>query len=162
MKHPVKAIVALLLFMAVSVAQVGYAQTIRNSSNSMIAKIESDGTVRNSSNSYIGKIYSDGDIRDSSNHLIGKISSSGEVRDSNNSFIGKIESDGTVRNRSNSYVGKVCSDGTVAMGLSGTAATASLATPRMSPCSMPPCISSSTSSETGPQPSTINLSFESC
>ena len=104
---------ALLLFMAVNVAQDGYAQTIRNSSNSTVGKIESDGTIRNSSNSYIGKIESNGDIRDSSNRLIGKISSNGEVRNSSNSYIGKIESDGTVRNSSNSYMGKVESDGTV-------------------------------------------------
>ena len=54
MKHLIKTIAALLLFLVMSVPQAGYAQTIRNSSNSMIARIESDGTVRNSSNSAIG------------------------------------------------------------------------------------------------------------
>ena len=69
MKHLLKPVLALFLFLAV--AQVGYAQTIRNSSNSMIAKIESDGTVRNSSNSYVGKIDKDGTVRNSSNSVIG-------------------------------------------------------------------------------------------
>ena len=79
---------ALLLFMAATVAQDGYAQTIRNSSNSTVGKIESDGTIRNSSNSYIGKIESDGTVRNSSN-----------------SYMGKVETDGTVRNSSNSTIG---------------------------------------------------------
>ena len=69
MKHLIKAFVALFLFLVV--AQVGYAQTIRNSSNSMMAKIESDGTVRNRSNSYLGRVYSDGTVRNSSNSVIG-------------------------------------------------------------------------------------------
>ena len=71
MKHLMKAIVALVLFMTVSVPQVSHAQTIRNSSNSMIARIESDGTVRNSSNSYVGRVDSDGTVRNSSNSTIG-------------------------------------------------------------------------------------------
>lgn len=71
MKYFTKAIVAQLLFLMVSVAQVSYAQTIRNNSNSMIAKIESDGTVRNRSNSYVGKIDKDGTVRNSSNSVIG-------------------------------------------------------------------------------------------
>ena len=104
-RHFMKTIVAFSLLLAVGVAQAGYAQTIRNNSNSMIAKIESDGTVRNSSNSYIGRIYSDGDIRDGSNRLLGKLCSNGDVRDSSNSYMGKIESDGTVRNSSNSVIG---------------------------------------------------------
>ena len=47
------------------------AQDLRNSSNSFIGKIESDGTVRNSSNSTVGKIEKDGTIRNSSNSAIG-------------------------------------------------------------------------------------------
>ena len=62
---------ALLLFMAATVAQDGYAQTIRNSSNSTVGKIESDGTIRNSSNSYMGKVEQDGTVRNSSNSTIG-------------------------------------------------------------------------------------------
>jgi hypothetical protein len=89
------------------------AQTLRNSSNSTIGSISSDGTVRNSSNSTIGKIESDGTIRNSSNSTIGKIESNGTFRNSSNSTIGKIESDGTVRNSSNSTIGKIESDGTV-------------------------------------------------
>lgn len=52
MKHLLKPVLALFLFFAV--AQVGYAQTIRNSSNSYLGKVYQDGTVRNSSNSVIG------------------------------------------------------------------------------------------------------------
>ena len=48
------------------------AQTIRNSNNSAVARIDNDGTVRNSNNSVVARIDSKGDIRDSNNHLLGK------------------------------------------------------------------------------------------
>ena len=48
------------------------AQDLKNSNNSTIGKIESDGTVRDRSNSYLGKIESDGTVRDKSNRSIGK------------------------------------------------------------------------------------------
>ena len=102
-----------ILIMMLCLAPMSFAQDLRNSSNSYIGKIESDGTVRNSSNSYVGKICSDGTIRNSSNSYVGKLESNGTVRNSSNSYAGKIESDGTVRNSSNSYMGKVESDGTV-------------------------------------------------
>ena len=57
------------------------AQTIRNTNNSVVAKIDNDGTVRNSNNSVIARINSNGDIRDSNNR-------DGTVRDSNNHTIG--------------------------------------------------------------------------
>ena len=47
------------------------AQTIRNSNNSVVARIEHDGTVRNSNNLTLGKVDSDGTVRDSNNHVIG-------------------------------------------------------------------------------------------
>ena len=89
MRNTIRVVLTLLFFMAVSGAQMGQAQTIRDRNNSMIARIEHDGTVRNSSNSYVARIGSNGDIRDSSNRLIGTVSSDGTVRDNNNSFIGK-------------------------------------------------------------------------
>ena len=49
------------------------AQTIRNSNNSVVARIENDGTVRNSNNSVVARISSSGDIRDSNNRFLGKI-----------------------------------------------------------------------------------------
>lgn len=103
-------ILSLLMVLCVGLCS---AQTIRNTNNSVVAKIESDGTIRNSNNSVIARINSNGDIRDSNNHLLGKISSNGDVRDSNNSYIGKVESNGVVRSRNNSMLGKVESDGTV-------------------------------------------------
>jgi hypothetical protein len=44
----------MLIAMTLCLGATGYAQDLRNSSNSFIGKIESDGTVRNSSNSCIG------------------------------------------------------------------------------------------------------------
>ena len=54
-------------------AYVGNAQTIRNTNNSVVAKIDTDGTIRNSNNSVIGRINSNGDIRDGNNHYLGEI-----------------------------------------------------------------------------------------
>ena len=62
--------ILILAFLGLSL--VLSAQTLRNSSNSSIGSISSDGTVRNSSNSTIGKIESDGTVRNSSNSSIGK------------------------------------------------------------------------------------------
>ena len=84
----------MLLTFCIGICQGQY---VRNSNNSVVAKIESDGTVRNSNSSVIGRFNSNGDIRDSNSHLLGKIGSSGDVRDSNNSYLGKVESDGTGR-----------------------------------------------------------------
>ena len=103
----------ILSFLTVLCVGLCSAQTIRNTNNSIVAKIENDGTVRNSNNSVIARINSNGDIRDSNNHLLGKICSNGDVRDSNNSYMGKVESNGIVRNRNNSTLGKVEADGTV-------------------------------------------------
>ena len=89
------------------------AQMIRNSNQSVMAKVDADGTVRNSNNSVIARISGNGDIRDSNNHLLGRIGSSGDVRNSNNSYLGKIEGNGIVRNSNNSLLGKVERDGTV-------------------------------------------------
>lgn len=50
----------LLLLLALGLTTLSMnAQDLRNSSNSFIGKIESDGTVRNSSNSTVGKIEKD-------------------------------------------------------------------------------------------------------
>ena len=86
-------------------------QTIRDSHNMLICKIESSGIVRDKNNMMIGKIESDG--KDKHNMLVGKIETNGTVRDKNNMTIGKVESDGTVRDRNNMMVGKVRSDGIV-------------------------------------------------
>ena len=78
----------LLLLLALGMTTLSMnAQDLRNSSNSYIGKIESDGTVRNSSNSCIGKIERDGTIRNSSNASIGKIDSDGTIRNASNSSI---------------------------------------------------------------------------
>ena len=69
----------MLIAMTLCLGATGYAQDLRNSSNSFIGKIESDGTVRNSSNSYIGKISSSGDIRNSSNSFIGKLTCAASI-----------------------------------------------------------------------------------
>ena len=62
----------LLLLLALGLTTLSMnAQDLRNSNNSQIGKIESDGTVRNSSNSTIGKVCSDGTVRNSSNSTIG-------------------------------------------------------------------------------------------
>ena len=54
-------------------AVVCQSQTIRNSNQSVMAKVDADGTVRNSNNSVIARISGNGDIRDSNNHLLGRI-----------------------------------------------------------------------------------------
>ena len=77
------------------------AQTIRNSDNSVIAKIDRDGTIRYGNNSVIIRIKNNGDIRDSNNHLLVKIGSNGDVRNNNNSYLVKVESYGTVRDSNN-------------------------------------------------------------
>ena len=97
-------ILTLVALLAFSVMPVS-AQTFRNSMNSTVGKIDSDGTIRNSMNSKIGKIESDGTIRNSNNSKIGKIESDGTIRNSNNSTVGKVEKDGTVRNSMNSTLG---------------------------------------------------------
>ena len=53
----------LLLLVLCLPALAGSSMTIRNSSNSTVGKIESNGTIRNSSNSTLGRIESDGTIR---------------------------------------------------------------------------------------------------
>ena len=103
-------ILSLLMVLCVSICS---GQTIRNTNNSVVAKIDTDGTIRNSNNSVIARINSNGEIRDSNNHLLGKIGSNGDVRNSNNSYLGKVESNGVVRNSNNSTLGKVEADGTV-------------------------------------------------
>ena len=92
---------AVLLMLTASVQ----AQTLRDSSNRNIGKVESDGTIRDGSNRMVGRIYTDGTMRDSSNRNIGKIESDGTVRDGMNRYLGKVESDGTIRNSSNSCIG---------------------------------------------------------
>ena len=110
--YKMKRRIILIMFMVLC-SVICSAQTIRNTNNSVMAKIDTDGTVRNSNNSVIARFYNSGDIRDSNNHLLGRISSNGDVRDSNNSYLGKIESSGFVRNRNNSTLGKVEADGAV-------------------------------------------------
>lgn len=65
----------ILLVMLVGLFAAGInsttAQTVRNSSNAYMGKVESDGTIRNSSNAYVGKIQSDGTIRDAQNRVVG-------------------------------------------------------------------------------------------
>ena len=104
----VLAVALLLLSATIALADISLGSvTIRNSSNSTVGSVDSDGTIRNSSNSSVGKIDKDGTVRNSSNSSIGKVESDGTVRNSSNSTIGRVESDGTIRNSSNSSVGKV-------------------------------------------------------
>ena len=102
-----------ILALVLCFAQVGRAQTIRNTSNSALITIDDRGYVRTTGNSVLARIESNGTIRDNSNRFIGKIEDDGTIRDRNNSYLGKVESNGTVRNPSNSVLGKVESDGTV-------------------------------------------------
>ena len=88
------------------------AQTIRNSNNSVLVTINSNGEVRNSNNSLVARINSNGDIKDPNNRLIAKIDDN-TVRNSNNSVLGYINNDGTVKNSNLSVLGRVYSDGTV-------------------------------------------------
>ena len=80
-------ILTLVALLAFSVMPVS-AQTFRNSMNSTVGKIDSDGTIRNSMNSKIGKIESDGTIRNSNNSTVGKVEKDGTVRNSMNSTLG--------------------------------------------------------------------------
>ena len=100
------ALVALTRFADAGSIEIG-AVTIRNSSNSSIGSVDSDGTIRSSSNSSVGKIEKGGTIRDSSNSTVGYVEENGTIRNSSNSSIGSVESDGTIRNSSNSSIGKV-------------------------------------------------------
>ena len=80
----------ILVFAALTIIapNIAHSQDVRNSSYSMIGKIDSDGTVRNSSYSMIGKVESDGTVRNSSYSMIGKIDNDGTVRNSSYSTIG--------------------------------------------------------------------------
>ena len=44
---------------------------MRNSNNSTLGTIQSDGTVRNSNNSVLGRVCADGTVRNSNNSVIG-------------------------------------------------------------------------------------------
>ena len=101
----------LLMFFFVITSCQG--QTIRDNSNMLVGKIETNGIVRDRNNMMIGKFESDGDVRNKNNMLVGKIEKNGTIRDRNNMTIGKVESDGIVRDRNNMMVGKVKSDGAV-------------------------------------------------
>ena len=50
----------LLLVLALMMCVVSFSQDLRNSSNMLIGRIESDGVVRDHANMMIGKIGSDG------------------------------------------------------------------------------------------------------
>ena len=77
----------LIMLLVLSIACIGYAQTVRNANNSTLAKINPNGEVRNSNNSLIARICSNGDIRDSNNHLLAKLDGV-TVRNSYNSVLG--------------------------------------------------------------------------
>ena len=76
----------LIILLVLSVACIGYAQTIRNANNSTLATINTNGDVRNSNNSLVARISSNGDVRDSNNHLLAKLDG-GTVRNSYNSVL---------------------------------------------------------------------------
>lgn len=111
-KDVMKKVLFILSFLTFAAA-TGFAQTIRNTSNSALVTIDERGVVRNTSNSAIARIGSDGVVRDNCNRYLCKIESNGTVRDRHNSCMGKIEDDGTVRNCNNTMLGKVENDGTV-------------------------------------------------
>lgn len=90
-----------------------YSQDLRNSSNMLIGKIESDGIVRDQTNMMIGKIRSDGTIANRNNMIVGKIEKDGTIRDCSNMKIGKVNSDGEVKDSNNMQIGRVKADGTV-------------------------------------------------
>ena len=62
-------------------------------------------TIRNKSNNIVGKIESDGTIRDGRSNILGKVESNGTVRSKMGSILGRIENNGTVRNSSCTIIG---------------------------------------------------------
>ena len=64
--------VILVVLLAVGYLATG-AQTVRNSSNSTVGYVRSDGRVENSSHSCIGYIRSDGRVGNSSHSCIGYV-----------------------------------------------------------------------------------------
>lgn len=90
-----------------------YTQDLRNSSNILVGRIESDGIVRDQTNMMIGKIGSDGTILNQNYMTVGKIEKDGTIRDRSNMMIGKVDGDGKVKDRNNILIGRVKPDGTV-------------------------------------------------
>lgn len=84
MKH----LLLIALLLGALIAPIS-AQTIRTTSNHLVAKIDSDGSVRDPNNHLVCKINSDGSVRDPNNHLLGKIADNGDVRDPNNHLLGR-------------------------------------------------------------------------
>ena len=78
----------LFLLLALLTLEGTQAQTIRDSRNAMIGKVESNGTIRDSRNAMVGKVESNGTVRDSRNAMVGRIESNGTIRDSRNAMIG--------------------------------------------------------------------------
>lgn len=103
----------MLLIVFLVIVNVLEAQSVFNSSNMMVGKIEIDGTVRDRNNMMIGIFESDGDVRDKNYMLVGKIERGGTIRDKNYMLLGKVDPDGTVKDKNNMMIGKVKSDGTV-------------------------------------------------
>ena len=63
----------LLIVSLLMMCMVGHTQDVRDGSNMLIGKIESDGTVRDQTNMMIGKIDSDGTVKNRSYAMVGKI-----------------------------------------------------------------------------------------
>ena len=61
----------LTIFFMACMTSICFGQAVRDKSNMLIGKIESDGTVRDRSNMLIGHFEKDGTIRDKSNMKIG-------------------------------------------------------------------------------------------
>ena len=110
MKRTFFLIVSLLMM-----CMIVHAQDIRDGSNMLIGKIESDGTVRDRSNMMIGKFGSDGTVVNRNNMMVGKIERDGTIRDRSNMMMGKVDNDGDVKDKNNMMIGKVESDGTVGL-----------------------------------------------
>ena len=105
-----KRIIVLQFLICLAIA--GFGQSIYDSSNRLIAKIDKSGKVYDHTNSYLGK-FSDENIFNWSNFFLGKIRKDGHIFDYNNAFLGKVDNNGSVFDRNNNYLGKVDSNGRV-------------------------------------------------
>lgn len=102
----------IILQFLICLAVAGFGQSVYDSSNRLIAKIDKSGRVYDHTNSYLGK-FSDENIFNWSNFFLGKIRKDGHIYDRNNAFLGKVDNNGRVYDRNNSYLGKVDANGRI-------------------------------------------------
>lgn len=76
------------MIFSLTMSMVSYSQDLRNSSNMLIGKVESDGIVRDRSNMMIGKVDGDGEVKDRNNMQVGRVNPDGTVVDRHNMTVG--------------------------------------------------------------------------